>query len=124
MEIHVGTPDAAHVQADVVAIEKLLVVPLADAEILAGVTVNPQVPRCVTVYVRPAMATVPVRCVVAVLASTLTVTLPFPAPLAPPVTVIHEAELVAVHVQPVAAVTATLLVSPAASIVRVVGLMA
>lgn len=37
-----------------------------------------------------------------------------PLPLAPPVTVSHEALLVAVHAQPVAAVTATLPVPAAA----------
>ena len=48
MLIHVGMPAADQEQVDVVAIEKLLVVPVAGAETLAGVTVNVQLPRCVT----------------------------------------------------------------------------
>ena len=70
------------------------------------------------------MVTLPVRCAVLLLAETLTLTLPFPLPLAPEVTVSHEAELDAVHAQPLAVVTATLLVSPGDSTVRLVGLMA
>ena len=69
------------------------------------------------------MLTLPVRCDVALLAATLTLTLPVPLPLAPAVTVSHDAELDAVHAQPLAAVTATLLVSPGASTVRLAGLM-
>lgn len=68
--------------------------------------------------------TLPVRCEVAVLAATLTLTLPLPVPLAPAVTLSHEAELVAVHLQPLDVVTVTLLVSPGALTVRLVGLMA
>jgi hypothetical protein len=124
MEIHVGTADASQVQPDAVAIEKLLVVPVADAETLAGVTVNVQVPRCVAVNVRPAIETVLVRWFAEVLTVNWMVTVPFPAPLAPAVRAIHEADFVAVQLQPAGAVTATVIVSPAASIVRLVGLMA
>ena len=46
--IHSGIPDADHAQAEVVEIEKLLVVPVAAAETVAGVTVKLQVPLCVT----------------------------------------------------------------------------
>jgi hypothetical protein len=49
---------------------------------------------------------VPVRGVVLGFAATLYDTVPAPVPLAPPVTVIHDAWLAAVHGQPVAAVTA------------------
>ena len=70
------------------------------------------------------MATLPVRCVVALLAATLTLTLPLPVPLAPAVTVSHGAALVAVHEQPFAVVTATLLVAPLTGSVRFAGLMA
>ena len=69
------------------------------------------------------MLTLPVRWAVAVLAATLTLTLPFPMPLAPEITLSHDVELVAVHVQPFEAVTATVLVSPGASTVRLVALM-
>jgi hypothetical protein len=64
--IHEGTPDADQVQADVVEIEKLLDMPFADAETVAGDTVKLHVPRCVTAYVRPAIVTFPVRCEVPV----------------------------------------------------------
>jgi hypothetical protein len=64
-------------------------------------------PACVTVKVLPPIVTVPVRDVRAVFAPTSNVTEPFPFPLAPEVTVIHAALLVAVQAQPVAAVTVT-----------------
>ena len=77
-------------------------------------------PCCVTVTVCPAMVRVPVREVVAVLAATLRLTVPLPEPLAPAVTVIQVALLVAVHAQPVPAVTVTLLGPPAAVALRAV----
>ncbi len=46
------------------------------------------------------MVAVPVRALVAVLAATARATVPLPLPLAPLVTVIHDAVLVAVHAQP------------------------
>lgn len=55
----------------------------------------------------PAIDTVPVRVVSAVLAATATVTVPLPVPLAPPVTVSQAALLVAVHPQELPVVTAT-----------------
>ena len=55
---------------------------------------------CDTVNVRPAMVSVPVRVELPVLGATLKLTFPFPLPLAPEVTVIHDALLVAVHAQP------------------------
>ena len=54
----------------------------------------------------PAIVTVPVRAP-DVFAATVNPTLPLPLPFAPEVTEIHEALLVAVHVQPAAVVTAT-----------------
>ena len=64
-------------------------------------------PACVTVKVLPAIVSVPVRGVVAVFAATSKVTEPLPFPVAPVARVIHPALLVAVHAQPVAAVTET-----------------
>jgi len=64
-------------------------------------------PAWVTVKVLPPMVNVPVREVVALLALTLYPTEPLPLPLAPDVTVIHEALLVAVHAHPAPAVTFT-----------------
>ncbi len=55
---------------------------------------------CDTVNVRPAIVSVPVRVELPVLGATLKLTFPFPLPLAPEVTVIHDALLVAVHAQP------------------------
>ena len=64
-------------------------------------------PACITVKVLPAIVSVPVRGVVAVFAATSKVTEPLPFPVAPVARVIHPALLVAVHAQPVAAVTET-----------------
>jgi hypothetical protein len=58
------------------------------------------------VNVWPATVNVPVRGDVTVLAATSYVTVPFPMPLLPPVTVIQLALLEAVQEQPVVAVTA------------------
>ena len=55
---------------------------------------------------------VPARAAPVALGSTLNCTVPPPDPLAPPVTVIHEALLTAVHRQPVPAVTLTEPVPP------------
>jgi len=51
---------------------------------------------CVTVNARPAMVSVPVRAAPVLLAA-VNVTDPLPVPVAPDVTVIHSAALVAVH---------------------------
>lgn len=69
---------------------------------------------CVTVNVAPAIVSVPLRLVMAVLAATVKLVLPGPDPEAPLVTVIHDALLLAVHAQPAPAVTALELVPPAA----------
>ena len=61
----------------------------------------------------PAIVSVPVREVPAVLAATLNPTVPLPVPLAPDVTEIHDALLVAVRAQPVVPVTVTLAEPPA-----------
>jgi uncharacterized protein YhhL (DUF1145 family) len=74
--------------------------------------------------VTPPTVTVPVRVVVAVLAATLNVTEPFPDPLAPAVTVIHEALLVAVQLQPLPAVTVIVPEPPVAATDCDVGLIA
>ena len=57
---------------------------------------------CVTVNVAPAIVSVPVRLEATVFAATPNVTEPLPEPVAPPVTVIHGALLVAVQLHPVA----------------------
>ena len=55
----------------------------------------------------PATVSVAVRDAVVVFADTLKLTVPFPLPLAPMITVTHAALLVAVHEHPAAVVTAT-----------------
>ncbi len=77
----------------------------------------------VTVKVWPAMVIVPLRWA-PVLAATATLTLPLPVPVAPLLTVSHVALLVALQAQVLPAVTATLVASPAAGEVRVVGAIA
>ena len=68
----------------------------------------------VTMKLLPAMVSIPVRDVPVVFAAAVKPTLPLPLPLAPLVMVIHDAPLVAVHAQPVAVVTDTVPVPPAA----------
>jgi len=73
-------------------------------------------PSCVTVNVRPAIVSVPVRADVVVFAATEYPTEPEPLPLAPDVIEIHEAELEAVQLHDAAVVTATEpVVAPAAT---------
>ena len=61
-----------------------------------------------TLNVVPAIVKVPDRLVVAVFAATLKEAVPGPVPLAPPVTVIHDALLAAVQAHPAPAVTVLL----------------
>ena len=67
---------------------------------------------CSIVAVLPAMVSVPLRSLPSFLA-TLIVTVPFPTPLAPDVTVSHDALLAAVHAHVLPVVTATEAVPPA-----------
>lgn len=91
---------------------------LADAGAIVGVQGTP---FCVTVNVDPAIVSVPVRLVVPALAATAKVTVPAPTPAAPVLTVIQEALLTAVHVQPVPALTVVLPLPPAAASVWLTG---
>src|SRR5687768_4647328 len=73
---------------------------------LPGVTVDVQpVAACVTVTVCPATVNVPVRGLPVVFAVNEKVTAPMPEPVAPPVTVIHDVVVVAVHGQDVPEMT-------------------
>jgi hypothetical protein len=74
-------------------------------------------PNWVTVTVWPPTVTVALREDVVVLAVAVTVTVPLPDPLAPLAIDSHDELSVAVHVQPVATVTVTMLLPPAAAIV-------
>jgi hypothetical protein len=76
---------------------------------------------CVTVTVMPPTVNVAVRDPVVVFPAAVTLTVPSPDPLAPLVTVSHDAVLVAVQPQPAAAVTATDALPPPTTMLRVVG---
>jgi hypothetical protein len=93
-------------------------VPAAEVTVVfVGVTENVQlIPACVTVNVRPAMVSVPVRDEVDVLAATLNVTpaLPLVFGPAPDVIVIHETLLDADHEQSAGIVTETTRLPPVA----------
>jgi hypothetical protein len=69
-------------------------------------------PAWVTLTAWPPTVTVALRATLDVLAVALSVTVPFPEALAPPVTVNHVALLVAVHAQPEPAVSESVAVPP------------
>jgi hypothetical protein len=78
-------------------------------------------PACVTVNVRPAAVSVPVRSDAVLFASTVKLTDPEPVRLAPAVMSIHEALLVAVHAHDDVVVTLVVPVPPVAAVDKVVG---
>jgi len=80
-----------------------------------------EIPAWVTVTVRPATVSVPVREVSAALAATEIVTVPLPEPLAPAVTVIQDALETAVQAHPVVVVTVRLALPPPAAVDTEVG---
>jgi hypothetical protein len=87
--------------------------PAADAGWLVGLIENAHAGAAwLTVKVRPAMIIVPLRAA-PVFAVTLNPTDPFPLPLAPEVTLIHDALLAAVHPHPLLVDTLTGLPAPA-----------
>jgi hypothetical protein len=73
------------------------------------------------VNVLPAIVTVPERCVIAVLAATVTDRLPLPVPLPPFVTVSHEALLDEDHAHAEVVETETVLELAAAGATRLCG---
>jgi hypothetical protein len=114
-------PDVAvHPHPVVVVTVTLAVPPPAATDALVGDTVKAHVPACVTVTARPATVTVAVRAVVAVLAATVSCTVPLPDPLVG-ATVTQLAPDVAVHPHPVVVVTVTLAVPPPAATDALVG---
>ena len=109
MVIHEAPVEAVHEHPDGAVTETFPVAASDEIELVVGVTAKLQVaPACVTVTVCPAMVTVPVRAEPEVFSAIDSVTVPEPVPLVPPVTVIHDALLTAVHAHPVPAVTPTL----------------
>jgi hypothetical protein len=113
---------ASHEQPAAVVTVLLPAPPSASNAWLTGETLYEQlVPDCVTLKVVPAIVSVPDRFGAAGLAATLKDAVPLPVPLAPPVTVIHEALLAAVHTHPAPAVTVLLPVPAAAENARLVG---
>jgi hypothetical protein len=99
----------------VAAVTLLLPVPAAAVKdcVVGEIAGEQAAAACVTVNVAPAMVSVPVRLVATVFAATVKPTVPLPDPVAPLVSVIHEALLAAVHAQPVATVTLLVPVPPA-----------
>jgi hypothetical protein len=106
---HASPPEAVHVQLFCDASMRTVPLPPAAANVwFVAVTVKLQgAADCVTVNVRPAIVSVPLRSAPE-FALVVNVTVPFPVSEPPDETVIHEAFDVAVHEQPAAAVTLTL----------------
>lgn len=118
LEIEIQLADSLVVQAqfDEVVTDVDAVPPAAGTVSLVGeIAYEQAAAACVTVKVAPAIVSVPVREVVTVFAATLNDALPGPVLFAPPVTVIHESLLTAVHPHPAATVTVALPVPPAAA---------
>jgi hypothetical protein len=108
IEIHVADAEAFHVHPFNVSTLTVPLVAPAGTDVLTGERLKVHVcPACVTVKVWPAIVMVPLRVDVPGLAATEYATCPFPLPFAPLVTVTHDVLLLAVHAQPLAAVTAT-----------------
>jgi hypothetical protein len=98
--------------------------PPAGMDTLAGAMANVHgAAVCVTVNVFPPIVNVPVRAA-PLLAATLNVTLPFPEPEPPAVTVIQGTFDAAVHAHALPAVTVTVPVPPAGAVASLAGLMA
>ena len=105
---------AFHVQPAPVLILKLVVPPPTGTEAAAVERTYVHPADWVTVKVCPAIVIVPVSVFTLELAATEKDTVPFPSPLPPDVTVIHETLLTAVHTHPLPAVTFTAPVPPLA----------
>jgi hypothetical protein len=113
---------AVHVQP-VPAVTETVPVPADGVKVCdVGEAVTVQAaPACVTDTVCPAIVTLALRGVVKVLAVAVSVTVPFPAPVAPPVMLSQPTLSLAVHAQPAPAATAADIVPPAAGTDRLVG---
>lgn len=122
-EIHGTLSDAVHAQPASVSNSNSTVPPEAGTVALVGSLLKVQPCPWFTVNVRPAMVNDPERDG-PVVAAALKRTVPLPLPAAPDAIVSHDALLVAVHVQPAAAVTATLPSPPPAPIDCVSGSIA
>ena len=108
MVSHEAELAAVHEQPASVSTLTVPLVAAAGTEAVTGEMAKLQAwPAWVTVNVWPAIVIVPVRLDVVGFAVTLYATWPLPLPLAPPVRVIHEALLLAVHAHPEPAVTPT-----------------
>ena len=113
---------AVHVQPAGAVTVNVDVPPAAASVRWSGVTAYVQpCPACVTATDWPAIVRLPFRWDVAVCAPALKVTVPSPLPDAPPVIVIHEVCVVAVHAQVCAAETANVELPPPAGTDRLDG---
>ena len=122
IEIHDAPLLAVQLQPVPAATDAVDESPVAGDVRLVGVTEYEHAAAvCVTVKLWPAIVSVPVRCDPAVFCATLYPTVPLPDPLAPPVMVIHDAPLVAVHAHPATVLTLAVADSPAAGDVSLVG---
>ncbi len=117
------TPSVAvHAQPAGAVTEKVVGPPDAPIDRLAGEIPNVHAaPAWSTLTVCPAIVSWLLRAAVALLAATFSVTVPLPIPAAPPAIVIQLAFSVAVHAQPVGAVTEKVTVPPLAPADRVAG---
>jgi hypothetical protein len=107
---------AVHAHPAVVVTLVVASPPPAGTSTEGGVSVNAHgAAACITVNVRPAIATVPVRAAPGLL-DTLRVTEPAPMPVAPAATVIHDAVVAAVQLHDAPADTVTAVGPPAAGI--------
>jgi hypothetical protein len=112
---------AVHEHPDGVETPTVPAVAFSETDALAGeIDVVQGAPCCVTVTVCPAIVTVPVREALLAFAVIASETVPFPDPVEPPVMVIQDAELEAVHAQPEPAVTSTVPVDAGDSTERLV----
>ena len=113
IESHVALSDAVHVQPVGAVIVTEPLPPPAAMFCVAGESAKLQdAPAWVTVTAWPPTVTVALRDALDVLAVAVSVTVPFPEPLAPPVTVSHAALSVAVHAQPEPVVSERVAVPP------------
>jgi len=104
---------AVQAHADVVVTATVTLPPPTATFGDVGDTVNAHAAAaCVTVTVVPAIVSVPVWLDVDVFAAAEYVTVPLPDPLAPVVTLSHDALLAAVQLQPLVVVTVTEFVPP------------
>ncbi len=104
---HAASLVAVHAQPGAARISAVAFTPPGPTLIKEFANANPQLPACWTRKECPPMVKVPVLVFKDVLDATENPTAPLAAPVLPDVTVNHAASLIAVQLQPLGAVTAT-----------------